>query len=146
MNRRDASKTILGTLLAGSGRVLSQSTPVQAVQIGGLAQLKQVWADLEFPFAGQPCLLVRVPKPQAENPRFLRVGQQVYLTAYSRVCTHLGCIVPLPDQQQNMECGCHGSRFKADGSLQAGPASQPLRAIRLELREGAVWAVGWLEE
>ncbi|GAO75734.1 hypothetical protein [Meiothermus ruber] len=44
-----------------------------------------------------------------------------------------------------IECGCQGSRFQADGLRVAGPAPTDLLAIRLELREGAVWAVGWLD-
>ncbi len=86
---------------------------------------------------------MRVPVPQPDNPRFLKASEQVYLTAYSCICTHLGCTVPLPDQAQNIECGCHGSRFKTDGSLLGGPADRPLRAIELEVRDGVVWAVGW---
>lgn len=143
MNRRDAHKAILSALVAG--RALAQSAPPAPVRIGELARLSEVWADLPFQFASQPALLVRVPSPPQPNHRFFKAGQQIYLTAYSRTCTHLGCTVPLPDRTQNIECGCHGSRFKADGSLLAGPADRPLRAIRLELREGVVWAVGWLD-
>jgi Rieske Fe-S protein len=146
MNRRDANKAILGSALAlVGGQVLSQATPLPAVRIGELILLSEIWADLEFRFASEPALLVRVPIPQQVNPRVLKVSEQIYLTAYSRTCTHAGCTVPLPDRQQRIECSCHGSRFKADGSLQGGPADRPLRAIRLEVREGAVWAVGWLD-
>ena len=115
------------------------------MRIGEPTQLSEVWADLAFQFAGQPALLVRVPALAQANPRVLKVSEQIHLTAYSRICTHLGCTVPLPDRTQSIECACHGSRFRADGSLVGGPADRPLRAIRLELREGAVWAVGWLE-
>lgn len=142
MNRRDAAKALVGSLLALGG---AKGQNQAAVRIGELRQLPEVWADLEFRFANQPCLLLRVPPPKEASPRIFKASEQVYLTAYSRLCTHQGCTVPLPDQQQNIECGCHGSRFKADGSLVAGPANQPLRAIRLELHEGVVWAVGWLD-
>jgi Rieske Fe-S protein len=145
MNRRDVHRTLLGSVLVVASRGLGQPGRPPAVRIGDLARLREVWADLEFQFAGQPCLLVRVPGPQPHNPRILKASEQVYLTAYSRVCTHLGCTVPLPDRAQNIECGCHGSRFKADGSLLAGPANTPLRAVALEVRDGVVWAVGWLE-
>ncbi len=145
MNRREANKAVLGgALLLTCGRGMGQPIP-PAVQIVEPMRLSQVWADLPFQFAGQPALLVRVPALAQANPRVLRVSEQVHLTAYSRVCTHLGCTVPLPDQAQNIECGCHGSRFRADGSLVGGPADRPLRAIRLELREGVVWAVAWLD-
>ncbi|MCS7069547.1 MAG: Rieske 2Fe-2S domain-containing protein [Meiothermus sp.] len=145
MNRREASKAILGSALAlAGGQGLSQPVP-PAVRIAAPSRLSEVWADVGFQFAGQPALLVRVPPPSQPNPRVFMLAQQMYFTAYSRVCTYLGCTVPLPDREQNIECGCHGSRFRADGSLEKGPADRPLRAIRLELREGAVWAVGWLD-
>ncbi len=145
MNRREAHKALLGSALALVGsRGLGQSVPL-AVRIAEPSRLPEVWADMEFQFAGQPALLVRVPVPPQANPRVFRVSELIYLTAYSRVCTHLGCTVPLPDREQNIQCGCHGSRFRADGSLVGGPADRPLRAIRLELRDGAVWAVGWLD-
>lgn len=145
MNRREAHKTLLGSALAlVGGKGLGQSVP-SAVRIAETASLSEVWADVPFMFAGQPAILVRVPVSKEANPRVFRVSEQVYLTAYSRICTHLGCTVPLPDREQKIECGCHGSRFRADGLLVGGPADRPLRAIRLELRDGAVWAVGWLD-
>ncbi|MFN3392235.1 MAG: ubiquinol-cytochrome c reductase iron-sulfur subunit [Meiothermus ruber] len=144
MNRREAGKTLLAGLLALGGAGRGQ-TPVPApVRIAEPSRLLEVWADLEFRFAGQPCLLVRVPPPARPSPRVLEV-QGVFLIAFSRVCPHAGCTVPLPDQQRFIECGCHGSRFQADGLRVAGPAPTDLPGIRLELREGAVWAVGWLD-
>ncbi len=49
--------------------------------------------------------------------------------AFTAVCTHQGCVV---SEVRNGEilCPCHGSKFKiADGSVAAGPANRPLRAI-----------------
>lgn len=145
MNRREAHKAILGSTLAlAGGQGLGQPVP-PAVRITELSRLLEVWADVEFQFAGQPALLVRVPVPVQATSRVFKASEQIYLTAYSRICTHLGCTVPLPNREQNIECSCHGSRFRADGSLVGGPADRSLRAIRLELRDGAVWAVGWLD-
>lgn len=54
------------------------------------------------------------------------------LYALDAVCTHLGCIVTaghIPDVA--FECPCHGSRFGQDGALLRGPATVPLRHLRL---------------
>jgi len=53
--------------------------------------------------------------------------------AFSLVCPHLGCEVGLKGEAY--ECPCHGSRFKADGSLERGPAEKPLTALTLQINE-----------
>ncbi|MCS7057618.1 MAG: Rieske 2Fe-2S domain-containing protein [Meiothermus sp.] len=143
MNRRDAHKALIAGAIGLAMGVPSraQPRPVRVVELGRLAQ---VGAEAEFTFAGERAFLLRVAPPETPSPRVQRLGD-VYLVAYSRTCTHAGCTVPLPDQRGIIECGCHGSRFRSDGTLLQGPASTDLRAIRLELRDGLVWAVGWLD-
>jgi Rieske Fe-S protein len=41
-------------------------------------------------------------------------------------CTHAGCALTL--KNGGIECPCHGSRFKLDGAVQRGPATEPLAA------------------
>jgi len=54
-------------------------------------------------------------------------------SALSLVCTHLGCTV---EQKTNgFDCPCHGSRFTSDGKVIHGPASKPLRTLRVELTD-----------
>jgi len=50
--------------------------------------------------------------------------------AFSLVCPHLGCTVE--PSEGGYACPCHGSRFNADGSLRNGPASHPMRALKVE--------------
>ncbi|RDI95614.1 ubiquinol-cytochrome c reductase iron-sulfur subunit [Meiothermus sp. QL-1] len=143
MNRRSTCRALLAAALAwGLGSpARAQPRPVRVVELG---RLERVGAEASFTFAGEPAYLLRVAPPERPSSRVQRLGE-IFLVAFSRTCTHQGCTVPLPDQRGIMECNCHGSQFRADGTLLRGPASTDLRAIRLELRQGEVWAVGWLE-
>jgi cytochrome b6-f complex iron-sulfur subunit len=55
-------------------------------------------------------------------------------TALSLVCPHLGCTVK--PSEGGYACPCHGSRFNQDGSLRNGPASQPMKVLKVEETSG----------
>jgi Rieske Fe-S protein len=54
-------------------------------------------------------------------------------------CTHLGCRISRVSDGL-LVCPCHGSRFRTDGSVAAGPAARPLErlAYRADPRTGAL--------
>ena len=147
ITRRNALGIIaIGTIGLG---IESKAQSVQAVKVTDLAKLAKEWDSAAFDFGGTKALLVRVAKPSGENKRVFEVKQgneSVWLSAYTLVCTHEGCTPALPNAQRQLECPCHGSVFKAqDGSVANGPARDPLKGIKLEVREGAVFAVGFLD-
>jgi Rieske Fe-S protein len=51
--------------------------------------------------------------------------------AFSGRCTHLGCRIDRVIGDEAV-CPCHGSRYRQDGTVAAGPASRPLRRLRLD--------------
>lgn len=52
-------------------------------------------------------------------------------SAFSLVCTHLGC--GLENNSDGFACPCHGSRFDADGNVTHRPADKPLHSLRVEV-------------
>jgi Rieske Fe-S protein len=62
------------------------------------------------------------------------------LHAFSGHCTHLGCRLDRITGDEAV-CPCHGSRFRADGSVAAGPATRPLAPLKLE-QDGT--SGGWI--
>src|SRR6476660_10557488 len=61
-------------------------------------------------------------------------GRFVGLTA---VCTHTGCIV---DKVVDglIECPCHGSRYRLDGTVARGPAPRALAARPVTVVDGSI--------
>jgi glycine/D-amino acid oxidase-like deaminating enzyme/nitrite reductase/ring-hydroxylating ferredoxin subunit len=48
------------------------------------------------------------------------------LNMVSAACTHMDCEVHFNAAERSWDCPCHGSRFRVDGSIIAGPAERPL--------------------
>ena len=58
---------------------------------------------------------------------------------FSSTCTHLGCTVGEVSDDL-IKCPCHGSEFSiADGSVQHGPAAEPLPQYSAKVVEGEIW-------
>ncbi len=86
---------------------------------------------------------VEVPAPSADGVSFT---DDVIVTrsggttrVFSARCTHLGCRINTASGDL-LACPCHGSRFRLDGSVAAGPAARPLEALpfTVDARTGAL--------
>ena len=59
--------------------------------------------------------------------------------ALSKTCTHSACAVARFNSGSSLiECDCHGSRFRTNGQVANGPASQPLRTYAVTANGGVV--------
>lgn len=54
--------------------------------------------------------------------------------AFSRVCTHLGCLVKFDKERQLFICPCHAGLFDLEGKVISGPPPKPLQKffVRVE--------------
>jgi len=98
---------------------------VDAVPVGGSV-------IFDYPTAHEPAVLVRL-----DANRFV---------AYDQKCTHLSCPVLPQMPAGQFHCPCHEGIFDiATGRPLAGPPQRPLTRIRLEIRDGRIYAAGWEE-
>lgn len=119
--------------------------PVADAPVASLSAFGAVWDGVDFMASGVPCVAVRLPAPVAGG---LDVGVGVHLIGFSRVCTHLSCIVELNRDVESvafafnyrsdtpsLTCACHFSVFDPlrAGRAVSGPAVRPLPRARLRL-------------
>jgi glycine/D-amino acid oxidase-like deaminating enzyme/nitrite reductase/ring-hydroxylating ferredoxin subunit len=64
-------------------------------------------------------------------------GLDSQIHARSATCTHMGCNVNFNKAEHTWDCPCHGSRFKVNGDVMAGPAEKPLAPIELTQKNNA---------
>ena len=64
-------------------------------------------------------------------------GLDSQIHALSATCTHMGCYVHFNKAEHTWDCPCHGSRFKVNGEVLAGPAESPLASIELTQKDDA---------
>jgi menaquinol-cytochrome c reductase iron-sulfur subunit len=61
------------------------------------------------------------------------------ITAYSPLCTHLGCAYHWEASRHSFVCPCHGSAFDMQGNVIAGPAQRPLDRYALKVQGQRLW-------
>ena len=125
-----------------------------AVLVSDLSNFPEPWSHQVFTFDNVPSIALRLT---TLLPGGIKTRDGIYLIAFSRICTHQGCLVNLNRNLESiavafnqrvdgpaLTCACHLSVFDPGkaGKALSGPAILPLRRIRLELRGSEVWATG----
>jgi cytochrome b6-f complex iron-sulfur subunit len=92
----------------------------------------------------EPSPIVSVGRPERYgvgsmtlDPRsgiFIARAQEGFY-ALSAVCTHLGCLSTWKADTGVIACPCHGSTFRRDGTVIAGPAPDPLPWLKMWLSD-----------
>jgi arsenite oxidase small subunit len=125
---------------AGATEAEAKSRSYPRLRVIALDRLKVNRAHtFDYPLKGDTSVLVdfgrRVPGG---------VGPKRSIVAYSAQCQHMGCVVAYRRKSRELFCPCHQSRYDPErlGSIIQGVATRPLPKIRLQVRNGAIFAVG----
>jgi Rieske Fe-S protein len=136
--RREFTKFLVltsGAFVAGQCWIAAMSLlrsdrPPPVKRVAAVADVP-VNGVVEFGYPGDddPCLLIRLPDGQ-----FVAYGQQ---------CSHLSCaVIPHPEKGE-LHCPCHHGFFEIrEGRPIAGPPRRPLPRVKLEVRDGVIYATG----
>jgi len=133
--------------------------PGSSQKIAPLSSFGADYAAVEFVYTlGErktPAVALRLPQPTRSSVTL----EGKHYAAFSRVCTHLGCSVEVVRSEETLAlsfnyrltpfqpvlgCPCHFSVFDpaSEGASVFGPALEGLPRVQLEVREGALYAVG----
>lgn len=74
-----------------------------------------------------------------ESSAWIVLDKQRQVTAFSPLCTHLGCAYRWQAEKKLFTCPCHGSAFNVQGDVVAGPASRPLDRYSTKLEDNRLW-------
>jgi len=55
------------------------------------------------------------------------------VTAFSLICTHLGCTVQWQEGKQQFFCPCHDGYYDRNGDVISGPPPMPLEQLQAKI-------------
>jgi arsenite oxidase small subunit len=95
--------------------------------------------DFKYPLADQPNVLLDLGHEVPGG-----VGSKRSIVAFSTLCQHMGCPVSYSAAEREFICPCHQTRYDAEreASIVQGVATRALPRVKLEVKDGAVYAVG----
>lgn len=71
-----------------------------------------------------------------QTPSILINTRDKGVLAFSRVCTHLGCLVKFYPEKQVFICPCHAGIFDLEGNVVSGPPPKPLQQFAVKVQDG----------
>jgi arsenite oxidase small subunit len=131
----------VGAAAAGAG--LAEAAPATSypkLRVAALAKLKPNHpVTFSYPLKSQASVLLNMGRAVPGG-----VGPRKSIVAYSLFCQHMGCPVEYQANIREFVCPCHQSRYDPErlGSIIQGVAMLPLPRVLLQVKQGAVWAVG----
>ncbi|YAF97948.1 MAG: ubiquinol-cytochrome c reductase iron-sulfur subunit [Nodularia sp. CChRGM 3473] len=72
------------------------------------------------------------------NVLVVGTSQSANLIAVDPTCTHSGCTVTWQTEGEKFNCRCHGAEYGADGNVQRGPATEPLKSYTAKIENNSV--------
>lgn len=147
-DRTISRRGLLGAGAAGAA-VAAGADPVAAaakaagypkVKIADLKKLKvNSPISFDYPLKGQASTLLDFGHAIPGG-----VGRKKSIVAYSTLCQHMGCPVAYNKGLREFVCPCHQTRYDPErlASIIQGVATRALPRVLLQVKGGAVWAVG----
>jgi menaquinol-cytochrome c reductase iron-sulfur subunit len=74
-----------------------------------------------------------------QSSAWIILDNERHVTAFSPLCTHLGCAYRWQAEKKQFTCPCHGSVFSVQGDVIAGPASRALDRYSTKLEGNRLW-------
>jgi menaquinol-cytochrome c reductase iron-sulfur subunit len=74
-----------------------------------------------------------------ESSVWVILDERRNVTAFSPLCTHLGCAYRWQADKGIFSCPCHGSAFNVRGEVITGPATRPLDQYPTKLEGNRLW-------
>ncbi len=129
MQRRNFLKVV--TSILGLGALGAFAYPVFRflLPVEGAARAQKIEIPkAEIPLGGTKDVMI------GATPAIIINTKDKGVLAFSRVCTHLGCLVKYDPQRQIFICPCHAGMFDLEGKVISGPPPKPLPkfSVRVE--------------
>jgi arsenite oxidase small subunit len=147
-DRAISRRGLLGAGVAGAAVAAGADPVTAAAKAAGyptvkIAELKNLKVNrpisFDYPLKGQTSMLLDLGHAVPGG-----VGRKKSIVAYSVLCQHMGCPVAYNRGLREFVCPCHQTRYDPErlASIIQGVATRALPRVQLQVKEGAVWAVG----